>query len=214
MGAARFEVLGIEQLCDTDNNGHVDNEPIYPSIVVLNYGWEAEIERPQPLTALGDLTRVYEAIPFRYDEKTCYGDIHGDVYAFDWSADTEFPWPVPAANVPIWGATVSTIVREEGPFDLDDVLGCRISLLLYTVPGQVRYDAVRKVVLSEADVIVFVADSRPSRREQNIWSMQNLRMNMRAKDVDPERVPILYQINPSMLDCNQLVDHAPPVKTT
>jgi hypothetical protein len=119
VGAAYFEVLGIEQLCDTDNNGHVDNEPIYPSIVVLNYGWEAEIQRPQPLTAMGDLTRLYEAIPLRGGEKTCYGDIFGDVYAFDWSADTEFPQVDPEANEPIWGATVSTIIREEGPFDLD-----------------------------------------------------------------------------------------------
>ena len=89
----------------------------------------------------------------------------------------------------------STLFFDLLPFELDDVLGCRISIKLYTVPGQVRYDATRKVVLGEADAIVFVADSCPSRREQNVWSMQNLRMNMRAKDVDPERVPILFQIN-------------------
>jgi signal transduction histidine kinase len=56
----------------------------------------------------------------------------------------------------------------------------------------VRYDPTRKVVLSGADAIVFVADSRPTRREKNLWSLQNLRMNMRAKELD---APILYQIN-------------------
>jgi signal transduction histidine kinase/signal recognition particle receptor subunit beta len=81
------------------------------------------------------------------------------------------------------------------PFELDDVLGCRVSFKLYTVPGPVRHDATRKVVLNGADAIVFVADSCPSRRDQNMWSLQNLRMNMRAKQVDPERVPILFQIN-------------------
>lgn len=89
----------------------------------------------------------------------------------------------------------STLFFDLLPFELDDVLGCRVSIKLYTVPGQVRYDATRKVVLGGADAIVFVADSSPSRREQNVWSMQNLRMNMRAKNVDPETVPILFQIN-------------------
>ena len=89
----------------------------------------------------------------------------------------------------------STLFFDLLPFDLDDVLGHRVEVKLYTVPGLVRLDATRKVVLSGADVIVFVADSRSSQREKNIWSLQNLRMNMRAKDVDPERVPILFQIN-------------------
>jgi signal transduction histidine kinase/signal recognition particle receptor subunit beta len=89
----------------------------------------------------------------------------------------------------------STLFFDLLPFELDDVLGCRISIKLYTVPGQVRYDATRKVVLGGADAIVFVADSCSSRREQNVWSMQNLGMNMRAKNVDPECVPILFQIN-------------------
>ena len=89
----------------------------------------------------------------------------------------------------------STLFFDLLPIDLDDVLGHRVEVKLYTVPGLVRLDATRKVVLSGADVIVFVADSRSSQREKNIWSLQNLRMNMRAKKVDPERVPILFQIN-------------------
>jgi signal transduction histidine kinase/signal recognition particle receptor subunit beta len=89
----------------------------------------------------------------------------------------------------------STLFFDLLPFELDDVLGHRVEIQLFSVPGQVRYDATRKVVLRGADAIVFVADSRPSRREQNIWSLQNLRLNMRHEQIDPDRVPILYQIN-------------------
>lgn len=81
------------------------------------------------------------------------------------------------------------------PFDLGNVLGYRVALKLYTVPGQVRYDATRQVVLTGADAVVFVADSSPDRQEQNRWSLQNLRLNMRAKGLDPEFVPIVMQFN-------------------
>ena len=81
------------------------------------------------------------------------------------------------------------------PFVIDGVLGYRLEIRLFTVPGLMRLDATRRVVLAGADAIIFVADSRPAQREKNIWSLQNLRMNMRNKQIDPERVPILYQIN-------------------
>jgi signal transduction histidine kinase/signal recognition particle receptor subunit beta len=81
------------------------------------------------------------------------------------------------------------------PFDLGDILGYQVAMKLYTVPGQVRYDTTRQVVLSGTDALVFVADSSASRREQNVWSLQNLQMNMRAKGLDPKRVPVLFQFN-------------------
>jgi hypothetical protein len=81
------------------------------------------------------------------------------------------------------------------PFDLGEVLGYRLALRLYTVPGQVRYETTRRVVLSGADAIVFVADSSHARREQNLWSLQNLRMNMKATGLDPKLTPIVYQLN-------------------
>ncbi len=89
----------------------------------------------------------------------------------------------------------STLFFDLLPFQIEDVLGKQVTLNLFTVPGQVRYDATRRVVLAGADAIVFVADSRSSRREQNVWSLQDLRMNMRAKKIDPRRVPILFQAN-------------------
>ncbi len=81
------------------------------------------------------------------------------------------------------------------PFELGEVFGYRLALKLYTVPGQVRYDTTRRVVLSAADAIVFVADSSVARREQNLWSLQNLRMNIKATGLDPRRVPVVYQLN-------------------
>lgn len=93
------------------------------------------------------------------------------------------------------------------PFDLGDILGYQVAMKVYTVPGQVRYDTTRQVVLGGADAIVFVADSSVDRREQNVWSLQNLKMNMRAKRLDPRRVPVLFQFNKQ-----DLPDAAPPAQ--
>ena len=79
VGAARFEVLGVEQLCDANNDGHVDNKPIMPSVVVVNYGWQDELGILPPATDLGDLTRIYEGIPVQGGEKYCAGSLYGEV---------------------------------------------------------------------------------------------------------------------------------------
>lgn len=81
------------------------------------------------------------------------------------------------------------------PFELGDILGYQVAIKVYTVPGQVRYDTTRQVVLAGADAVVFVADSGADRRDQNVWSLQNLRLNMRARHLDPVRVPVLFQFN-------------------
>jgi len=86
------------------------------------------------------------------------------------------------------------------PFDLGRILGYQVAMKLYTVPGQVRYDATRQVVLSGADAVIFVADSSARREEQNRWAMQNLRMNMRARGLDPANVPVLFQFNKQDLE--------------
>jgi signal recognition particle receptor subunit beta len=87
------------------------------------------------------------------------------------------------------------------PFELGDILGYQVAMKIYTVPGQVRYDTTRQVVLAGTDAVVFVADSSSDRRDQNVWSLQNLRMNMRAKRLDPSRIPILFQFNKQDLPC-------------
>jgi signal recognition particle receptor subunit beta len=86
------------------------------------------------------------------------------------------------------------------PFDLGEILGYQVAVKVYTVPGQVRYETSRQVLLGGADGIVFVADSSRRREEHNRWSLQNLRMNMRSKGLDPERVPVLYQFNKQDLE--------------
>ena len=82
VGAARFEVLGVEQLCDTNGDGITDQEPVMPSIVVLNYGFAKELPiggGAGPQTTEGDLTRVYEAIPYVVTPRPCTGSLFGTV---------------------------------------------------------------------------------------------------------------------------------------
>ena len=81
------------------------------------------------------------------------------------------------------------------PFELGSVLGYKVALKLYTVPGQVRYDATRRAVLAGADAVVFVADSDASREGENRQSWDNLRHNLRAARLDPAAVPTVVQLN-------------------
>jgi len=81
------------------------------------------------------------------------------------------------------------------PFDLGSVLGYKVALKLYTVPGQVQYDATRRAVLAGADAVVFVADSDAAREPDNRAAWENLHGNMRATRLDPAAVPIVVQFN-------------------
>ena len=81
------------------------------------------------------------------------------------------------------------------PFELGSVLGYRVALKLYTVPGQVRYDATRRAVLAGADAVVFVADSDAAREQDNRQAWDNLRHNMRLSRLEPAAIPILVQFN-------------------
>jgi signal transduction histidine kinase len=81
------------------------------------------------------------------------------------------------------------------PFDLGSVLGYKVALKLYTVPGQVHYDATRRVVLAGADAVVFVADSDPARERDNRQAWDDLSKSMAAARLDPAAVPILVQFN-------------------
>jgi len=111
VGAARFEVEYVEQLCDVDGDGHVDNEPIMPSIVVMNYGFVAELNDPDgpPSTNLGDLTRIYEAIPMVGGPGDCSGTIFGT--AMVRQADDGFDRPE-LVGVEVWIDGEDTGVRS------------------------------------------------------------------------------------------------------
>ena len=81
------------------------------------------------------------------------------------------------------------------PVELGKIRDFSIRFQLYTVPGQVRYNATRKVVLKGADAVVFVADSQQDMREQNIESFENMRENLISNNINPDAIPILLQYN-------------------
>jgi signal recognition particle receptor subunit beta len=81
------------------------------------------------------------------------------------------------------------------PVKLPKLRGYTIRVQLYTVPGQVHYNSTRKLVLTGADGIVFVADSQRPRAEANVESLQNLQENLREQGLSLDRVPHLFQYN-------------------
>ena len=81
------------------------------------------------------------------------------------------------------------------PLDLGTVQGFKTRFHLYTVPGQVFYNASRKLILRGVDGIVFVADSAPNRLRANAESMRNLRENLAEHGIDVRDVPIVLQVN-------------------
>lgn len=81
------------------------------------------------------------------------------------------------------------------PLDLGEVMGFKTRFLLYTVPGQVFYNATRKLVLKGADAIVFVADSERGKMDENKESLSNLRANLAEYKVNLDDLPWVLQYN-------------------
>jgi len=81
------------------------------------------------------------------------------------------------------------------PIDLGEVRGFKTRFHLYTVPGQVYYNASRRLILKGVDGLVFVADSQSSRAEANIESMHNLYENLETYGYDLESIPFAIQYN-------------------
>jgi mutual gliding-motility protein MglA len=82
------------------------------------------------------------------------------------------------------------------PFDLGQIQGYSIKTQLYTAPGQIKYNATRKLVLKGVDGIVFVADSMAVMREKNIVALNNLQENLAFYDIDLYAgFPIVLQYN-------------------
>jgi hypothetical protein len=81
------------------------------------------------------------------------------------------------------------------PMDLGNIGKFRIKISLYTVPGQVRYNDTRKLVLKGVDGIVFVADSLEARRNNNIESLQNLDDNLKEQGKSINALPLVLQYN-------------------
>ncbi len=81
------------------------------------------------------------------------------------------------------------------PLNIGTIKGYSIRTQLYTVPGQVKYNATRRLVLRGVDGIVFVADSMAVRKEKNISSLKNLQENLAAYQKDLFKIPIVLQYN-------------------
>jgi len=91
--------------------------------------------------------------------------------------------------------TDRTLFFDFMPMELGTIAGQKVRVQLYTVPGQVFYDATRKLVLRGADGVVFVADSQNTMRESNLDSLENLKTNLRLNRLDPEKVAVILQYN-------------------
>jgi signal recognition particle receptor subunit beta len=81
------------------------------------------------------------------------------------------------------------------PFSLGSVSGYDFKIQLYTVPGQVQYNATRRVVLAGADAVVFVADSHRPMAKENLAAFENMKVNLLANRLVPEKVPLVFQYN-------------------
>ena len=96
--------------------------------------------------------------------------------------------------------TERTLFFDFLPIDLGEVRGFKTRFHLYTVPGQVYYNASRRLILKGVDGIVFVADSQASRAEANIESMHNLYENLETYGYDLESIPFAIQYNKRDMD--------------
>ena len=91
--------------------------------------------------------------------------------------------------------TDRTLFFDFLPLDLGTVRGFKTRFHLYTVPGQVFYDASRKLILKGVDGVVFVADSQDARMEANVESLINLEKNLKEQGYDLKQVPYVLQFN-------------------
>jgi len=91
--------------------------------------------------------------------------------------------------------TDRTLFFDFLPIDLGTISGFTTRFQLYTVPGQVYYNATRRLVLQGADGVVFVADSQARQLDENIESLQNLQANLLDLGVDIRQLPLILQYN-------------------
>jgi signal recognition particle receptor subunit beta len=115
---------------------------------------------------------------------------------------TNIQWIYEQANPDKRGKLVSlatetdrTLFFDFLPLDMGTVKGFKVRFHLYTVPGQVFYDASRKLILRGCDGIIFVADSQRARMEANIESIANLATNLKENGFDIRSIPYVLQLN-------------------
>lgn len=91
--------------------------------------------------------------------------------------------------------TERTLFFDFLPLALGEIRGFKTRFHLYTVPGQVFYDASRKLILKGVDGVVFVADSQEERLDANIESLENLKINLEEQGYELEKLPFVIQYN-------------------
>jgi mutual gliding-motility protein MglA len=91
--------------------------------------------------------------------------------------------------------TERTLFFDFLPLALGEIRGFKVRFHLYTVPGQVFYDASRKLILKGVDGVVFVADSQQERLDSNIESLENLKDNLEEQGYQLENLPFIIQYN-------------------
>jgi len=96
--------------------------------------------------------------------------------------------------------TDRTLFFDFLPLNLGTIRGFKVRFHLYTVPGQVFYDASRKLILKGVDGVVFVADSQPMRMDANVESIHNLRRNLSDQGYDLNAIPYVLQCNKRDMD--------------
>jgi signal recognition particle receptor subunit beta len=112
--------------------------------------------------------------------------------------------------------TERTLFFDFLPLALGEIRGFKTRFHLYTVPGQVFYDASRKLILKGVDGVVFVADSQEERMDANIESLENLRYNLKEQGYDLDKLPFVVQYNkrdlPNVLPVEELRRELNPTK--
>jgi signal recognition particle receptor subunit beta len=91
--------------------------------------------------------------------------------------------------------TERTLFFDFLPVAMGEIRGFKTRFHLYTVPGQVFYDASRRLILRGVDGVVFCADSQLTRMDANVESLDNLKINLREQGYDPDRIPMVMQYN-------------------
>ena len=112
--------------------------------------------------------------------------------------------------------TERTLFFDFLPLSLGEIRGFKTRFHLYTVPGQVFYDASRKLILKGVDGVIFVADSQMERLEANQESVENLRTNLAEQGYSLEKVPYVIQYNkrdlPNVVPVEELRELINPMK--
>ena len=112
--------------------------------------------------------------------------------------------------------TERTLFFDFLPLDLGEIRGFKTRFHLYTVPGQVFYDASRKLILRGVDGVCFVADSQEARMDANLESLENLRHNLEEQGFNLDELPYVVQFNkrdmPEVLSMEELSASLNPTK--